>query len=185
MFDGHSFMQTTGPLNLTPYSKIRISWSQKFSGVGSGQIIWEHSPNYNGSSGAFCCVAQDSQFGIGRSSACLRTSNDYNIDSFEIMNDVWEDFAVEYRRVADKNKAMLYRFDMVLVFRDGQRIGTDTNFEDLTPPQSFLNAPFFIGARNGNEKPEHGFRGQIRNLRIEGEPAAGAQAPSGKTNTNN
>ena len=45
-FDGHAILSTIDTVDLTPYKKVRISWSQKTASLASEHVIWEQSSDY-------------------------------------------------------------------------------------------------------------------------------------------
>ena len=158
-FDGKAILSSVDSLNLTLYKRVRVSWSQKATSPGEDQVIWEHGHDYNFTSGAIIAY-----LGGGHGTAGIRVLDrpeGYNLDDFPVTGDLWEHFVVEYDRTA-------YRAYVVKVFKDGLLIGEDTNQEALAP-DSFINAPFHVGARGqADGKGAHFFRGQIDNVKIEG-----------------
>ena len=173
LFDGKAILHTVDSIDLTPYTKIRVSWSQKIVDTTLEQLIWEQTTNYNNFPGAIACAIWDpaSRKDIGMAGIRTRLEADaenggtYNIDNFDVLPNVWENVTVEFRRTPDQKNQSLYRTDIVKVFKDNVQIGTGSSYEDFQPPKNFFNAPFFIGARDGVIVP---MRGQIDNLKIEG-----------------
>ena len=51
-FNGSAMMRTKDSIDLTPYTKVRVSWSSKAATCTSNQVVWEHGPNYNYMHGA-------------------------------------------------------------------------------------------------------------------------------------
>jgi hypothetical protein len=171
-FNGNAILSTVDSIDLSPYTKVRVSWSQKATSLKTDQIVWGQSENYNNVVGAIAAVHQPT----GGSAAILTTTDgglSYNVDEYPVAVDTWENFAVEYNRLTDQGRAA-YRADVIKVFKDGTLIGVNTAREGFAP-ESFVNAAFYIGnaglnigARAGVATGAVGFTGQIDNLKIEG-----------------
>jgi hypothetical protein len=154
-FDGKAIMSTVDSVDLTPYKKIRVSWSQKAASLASEQVIWEQSSDYIYVDGAIIAYLSD-----GKGNAGIRTTDDkdgYNVDQYPVHKDAWEHISVEYDRTA-------YRAGVVRVFKDGTQIAA-TALQDGFAPDAFAKAVFHIGARDRLINP---FVGQIDDLKIEG-----------------
>jgi hypothetical protein len=159
-FNGAAILRTIDSVDLTPYKKIRVSWSQKAVGPFTEEILWEQTSNYCHTPGAIVAhlTAQEAYSGVATQHLGKET---YRLESFPIASNQWEDFAMEC------DLTSLKRSGIVKVFRNGIRIGRGTSAFGPAPA-SFVNAPIFIGARDGLIAP---FIGQIDNLKIEGEAA--------------
>jgi hypothetical protein len=163
VFDGNAEMCTGDSIDLTQYTRIRVSWRQKTAVLTSDQVVWEHGANFNETPGAMAIVLEKgmAHAGIRTNSASLADgySHDvYSVDQYPLLKDEWESLAVEFDRTA-------YRANVVRVFKDGREIPATTFFDGFAP-KSFINAVFHIGAREGLKSP---FVGQIDSLKIEGE----------------
>ena len=166
--DGKSLLSTVDSIDLSPYQKLRISWSSKGRHLEANQILWEQSDNYNSSNGAIIASIEAGEGLTGiRNSQRYSNQRDmhgfetetHHLETFPVGNDVWEHFVVEFDRTSPK------RSNIVRVFKDGILVGQGTNCFGPAP-RSFANAVFHIGARKGIS---YGFTGQIDNLKIEGE----------------
>lgn len=190
-FNGNAMLSSADSVDLTPYSKVRISWSQKVTPPILNHVIWEHGPNYNLVPGAFIAYL-DKEEGM----AAIRASDEslsYNLDEFPMVAGVWETFTVEYNLTTDRGDRSAYRTSVVKVFKGGMLIGTGSTYlgkdsaMDGMPPDSFINSAFHIG---GRAEPETTiprapyFVGQIDDVKIEGtlrlKPVT-AKIPEGKT----
>lgn len=163
-FDGKGILQTKATLDLTPYAKVRVSWSSKGPVGHSDAIFWEHSSAYCHTSGAIATYLHN-----GEGFAAIATWNsaasqeEYRIDAYPIADNIWESFTVEYDLTAAA------RSGIVKVFKNGSLVGRGTLDNGPAPP-AFVNAPFFIGSR---DRTSESFVGQIDNLKIEGQRRGG------------
>jgi hypothetical protein len=167
MFNGKGMMHTVNSIDLTPYRKIRVSWSQRVLDTAE-QLVWENTDNYNEHVGAVCCEIGSPLFTDGKASLCLRTRGGFNVDQYDVSPGVWESIAVEYRIAGNDRNGALSRTEIVKVFKNGVPVGQGTQFEDSNPADSFVSAVFNIGGRLGRGISSSGFRGQIDDLKIEG-----------------
>jgi hypothetical protein len=171
-FDGRAILSTVDSIDLSPYTRVRVSWSQKATSRKADQVVWAQSENFNVTPGAIAAI----QTATGGTASILTATDErssYNLDEYPVAVDTWENFTVEYNRVTDQGRAA-YRADVVKVFKDGTLIGLNTGREGFAP-DSFSNASFYIGnaglnigARAGVATGAVGFTGQIDNLKIEG-----------------
>jgi hypothetical protein len=172
-FDGNSILSTADSIDLTPYRKIRVSWSQKATSLKANQIVWEQSEDYNNTMGAISAGQE-----LTGGGAAIRTANalnDFcNLDEHPVAVDTWENFTIEYNLTNDRGDRPAYRANVVKVFKDGKQIGLDTGHEGFAP-DSFIDAVFYIGnagfninAKAGASTGAVGFTGQIDNMKIEG-----------------
>lgn len=139
-------------IDLRSYRQVTVSWDQYNSGTPTANVVWEHSANYNGNPGAIVGT-------IG--SANIRTddgSNAYNIDEFSVGSG-WQHFSAAF------NLDAVDVADVVKV--TGSEIGWASPSGQGPAPESFINALFNIGARQGGS---WAFTGQLDNVKIEGIP---------------
>jgi hypothetical protein len=167
-FDGNATLSTVDSIDLTPYTKVRVSWSQKATATKTDQFVWEQTENFNAVVGAIAAMRTAMS---GR--ALIRTLTDmerppynleYNMDEYPVADDTWENFTAEFNLITDRGDRAAYRADVVKVFKDGTPIGLASPLECFAP-DSFINAAFHIGAR---VDAPNGFIGQIDNMKIEG-----------------
>ena len=162
-FGGTGMLSTATNVDLTPYSKVRVSWSLNAAGVSSVQAVWGHSPivfaaDHDGAIGSFI----DNAGGAGTSEAVLNTWNtngSHNVDTFPLAAATWQNMTAEYDLTAS-NVA-----NVVKVYQDGTLVGSASSLQGGAPA-SFLSDKFFIGAQGGSV----GFIGEIGYLKIEGQP---------------
>ena len=64
-------MSTVDSIDLSPYTKVRVSWSQKATSLETDQVVWEQSENFNVTPGAIAAI----QSATG-GSAAIRTATD-------------------------------------------------------------------------------------------------------------
>ena len=162
-FNGAAIMSTIDSIDLTPYKKIRVSWSSKTPAGDSGQILWEHGSNYNCMHGAIAAYkeANEGFAGLRNDSDMADPDTAYRLEVFPVNSDEWETFAVEYDLTSAR------RSGIIKMFKDGALVGRGTQCFGPAPA-SFVNAVFHIGAKEGVKNP---FVGQIDNLQIEGQTA--------------
>lgn len=166
LFNGKAMMSSVDSIDLTPYTKVRVSWSEKATSPNSDQVVWEQSENYNFTPGAICAWHS----ATGGMAAIHGTGEQcFNLDEYPVAADTWENFTVEYNLITDRGDRAACRADVVKVFKDGTQIGLATRLESFAP-ESFVNAAFHIGARAGAAPPLPipGFTGLIDNVKIEG-----------------
>jgi hypothetical protein len=158
-FNGAAILSTIDSVDLTPYKKIRVSWSQRAVGPFTEEIVWEQTPNYCHTPGAIVShlTAQEGYTGVATQHLGKES---YRLESYPVVSDTWEHFVMECDLTAVK------RSGIVKVFKNGMQIGRGTPAFGPAP-ESFVSAPVFIGSRDGLIAP---FVGQIDNLKIEGEP---------------
>lgn len=162
-FDGTNILGvgTSGPIDLSPYSHIRISWWQKVTSDNLG-IVLEDSTNYNHSPGGFLVTANEGTAGTGY--ACYNTGTAPNYDSFSHSHGTgaaWEQISLDF----DLTTANLS--DRTVVSVNGVA-GADVLTPDGTSP--FRNDFFHIGGRwgDGDTHPLYVFTGLIADMKIEG-----------------
>ena len=165
-FNGKGMVSSVDSIDLTPFTKVRVSWSQKATLPISDQVVWEQSDDFNVTPGAI--IACNSAT-VGKASIRATDENaSYNLDEYPVVADTWEDFMVEFNLTTDRGDHVAYRSDVVKVFKDGELIGTNTGLEGFAP-DVFINAAFHIGGRVGTTTPvAAGFTGLIDNVKIEG-----------------
>lgn len=161
-FGGAGGLQTAATLNLTSYSKIKISWKQRVQGASAG-VVWEHTSNFNLGGGAFVSYVdsgnvQDVGIAFG-----------YDIDRFthaaSATPGTWESYSV----IFDLNGTggTPANSNVVQVFDGNGNPVTVTQPYLLAPPASFRNAILYIGQRGGSSLP---LVGNIDELKIEDIP---------------
>lgn len=156
-------LATVARLNLTPYTHIVVSWSQR-TPVDATQIIFEHSSNseigYYSNPGAFI-VNTTSGNGLA---AALAVPDSATMDTYSGMatDNTWQNFAVEYNLSAANS-------GVVKLFKDGVEIGTDSMLNGA--PSTFANDWFCLGSRNATGA--YYFTGQLGYVRIESIPEPG------------
>ena len=168
-------MRSVDPIDLTPYTKVRVSWRQKVASAASQHVIWEHDSNNDHSNqdnyraGMIVVHLTD-----GKEYACIYTGDsgknvveEWNKKQFPVASDMWENFTVEYSLTTDQGDRAAYRTNVVKVFKDGTEIATEVAGDGFAP-NSFLKAVFRIGAGYKLAVP---FIGQIDDLKIEGKTA--------------
>ena len=154
MFDGKAMMSTVDSIDLTPYRKVRVSWSQKVLDASISQVVWENTENYNEHEGAICCGIADPLFDGGNATACLRTRNgyNYNVKAYDVVGGVWENIAIEYRLAGDAKNRPLVRTEVVKVFKNGMPTGSGTQREDSNLPRILHQRPFPYRGENGKRR---------------------------------
>jgi hypothetical protein len=178
-FDGTNILGvgTSGPINLSPYSSLHITWWQKVTSDSIG-VLFEHSVNYNNNPGGFIAYVND---GVGNGAVGYRGPFGANYDTFShahgTNNSTWEFMSADIDLTA-KDSA-----DRVAISSNGVS-GTNAGYApDVTP---FANTYFHIGGRWGSDGEPHPaviFTGLIAGLKIEGttvpEPMTGTMALTG------
>jgi hypothetical protein len=157
-------LSTDASLNLTSYSKVRVSWSQNAADVSTGQIVWGHTPTAYAAENAGAIVSVIGNIGgAGTSEATINNyagTGSHNVDTFAIASETWQNFVADYDLTA-ANVA-----DIVKVYQDGTLVGAGAPSFQCAAPASFRNDKFFIGAQGGIGAP---FTGEIGYLKIEGQ----------------
>ena len=160
LFGGAGGLQTAATLDLTAYSKIKISWKQRVQTTTGIAIVWEHTTDFNSGNGAFVnYVDTGNQQNIG-------IAYGYDIDRFthaaSATPGTWE----SYSAIFDLNGTggTPANSNVVQVFDGNGNPVAVTQPYLLTPPASFRNATFYIGERGGDSLP---FAGNIDELKIE------------------
>ena len=164
-FDGSHILGvgTSGPIDLSPYSHIRVSWWQKVQGDNTG-VLFEHTTNYNNHPGGFVAsVNENNVAGTGASGFTTGGGVNYEQYSHEhgTSNDTWEQMTIDY----DMNTSTLS--DKVVISNGGTP-GWDVMTTSTVG--SFANSYFHIGGRwgDGETHPEYCYTGLIAGLKIEG-----------------
>ena len=168
-FSGSACLSTIGNVDLSPYTKVRVSWSQNKS-TDAEQIAWEHAPkNWADSSGYAAVIGgmitYQSPGPLGTAGMKVApTAVGYDMATYPYAVGTWQNYAVEMDPDDSTNP--------VKVYQNGSLISTTTLTADLYESFSFANTTFNIGARRwsngGAPALVAGFVGQIDNLMIEG-----------------
>ena len=174
-FDGTQILSvsTSGKIDMSPYSHIRVSWWQKVQSNATG-VLFEHgSLLSNGTVGGFFAdVNENSSDGGGTGAAAYNTVSDLGVWSglaYEnyshvkgnvsgVVNDTWEHMTIDY----DIKTTVLS--DKVVISNGGTP-GWD--MMTTTTNATFANDYFIIG---GSSKGVDYYVGQIAGLKIEGIP---------------
>ena len=148
-FNGSAMMRTSDSIDLTPYAKVRVSWSSKAATCTPNQVVWEHGPNYNYMHGAIIAYIDGGEGFAGLRNDLQGIKNDlysqpdtHRVEVCPLASGTWENYVVEFDRTSAR------RSGIVKVFENGVLIGRGTAANGPAPA-SFANAAFYIGAREG------------------------------------
>ncbi len=170
LFDGTSVLRTVNQLNLGNFSHIRITWWQRLQTSNGRRIVYEVTPNYALTLGAFmvdvntvpptggASVLGSLNFSGIDSNNNLKVATDLYPHSLGAVPGSWQQFTVEINRVALTQGGMLTVLDSA-----NNIISTNQTFAGA--PQAFATDTFFIGARGNTALL--GFIGNIDELTIE------------------
>ena len=163
-FVGDGLLSTVAALDLTSYSKVRVSWSQNAIGATANQQVWglgasPYAPESNGA-----IVSYIKNMG-GENTADVAVNNysvvgGFNADVYSVTAGIMQTFAAEINLKA-ANVA-----NIVQVQKDGTVVGSGAAGYQSVAPAAFYNDKFYIGARGLDG--ERGFIGEIGFLKIEG-----------------
>ena len=59
VFSGNGILATIDAINLVPYTKIRVSWSELVTSAAATQVVWEQMTNYGNHIGAIGSFLDD------------------------------------------------------------------------------------------------------------------------------
>jgi hypothetical protein len=156
-FDGSAMMRTTDSIDLTPYAKVRVSWSQKIARLAPDQIFWEQTPNYCHTPGALVAYLY-----AGEGYAGVATQDQgkeaYRLEAYSLSPNTWERYVMECDLAVPK------RSSIVKLLRNGEVVGIGSSANGPAPA-AFANGVFYIGARAKLGSP---FVGQMCDMTIEG-----------------
>jgi hypothetical protein len=164
LFDGNAILSTVDSIDLTPYAKVRISWSQKATSQNPVQVVLEHGENFHNTPGAFVVSR-----GVAVGAAAIHAASGERWDHYPTVAGPWEHFMVEYNVLTDEGDRAAYRSDIVKVFKNGELVGSVAR--EHIAPDSFANAAFYIGGRvecSSSDLITYGFFGLIDHVKIEG-----------------
>lgn len=183
-FDGTSqFLQTLAPIDLTPYSQIRVSFAIRNAGTISGQgfgTVIEQTVNQNSNNGAFFVDVDELGPGVGTATLKMNVgaTQSHNIDQLPSANNGtdWDLYVIEY----DPTNASVA--DVVKVTRNGSLLADTTAFglHGTIASQSFLNDIVYLGARGALNNH---FNGNIDEVMIEGAPFTLPPTPAPEPST--
>jgi hypothetical protein len=157
-FDGKAIMSTVDSVDLTPYKKIRVTWSLKTPTSTTSQVLWEHSARYTDTHGAIIGYLEAGEGFAGLRNHLDDREDPFRVETYPVRSDQWETFVAEYDLTSAR------RSGMISVSNNGVLVGRGTAANDVAA-ESFAKARFYIGARETMRFP---FVGQIDNLKIEG-----------------
>lgn len=153
-FNGSAFAKTTSPLDLSSYTHLTIEWLMKTAQSDLG-IVYEHSANYNNSRGGL--LADINEVAAGRLSVGNSGQPGYAVKDTPYPPDGgWHHYAVTI-------DSALTTDQRVKVYIDGVLATNLTQNALIGNPQSFINATFNLGSRNGSA---FFFKGGLDEFRI-------------------
>lgn len=152
VFNGAAIVGTgnagSGPVDLTPYRQVRVSWRMLVLMETSG-VVWEHGYTTITPGDLAAVVNEHSYYSGGSGTPGIGIAALNNTDHDQLPHAVdsvtWETFEIEY----DLDAAVVA--DVVRVWRNGTEL-PDTSclwINDHLPGEgyTFLNTEFFIGGR--------------------------------------
>ena len=141
-FDGTAMMSSVDPIDLTPYTKVRVSWRQKVASAASQHVIWEHDSNNDHSNqdnyraGMIVVHLTD-----GKEYACIYTGNggknvveEWNKKTNSRLRPTcgktspWNTVLT-----TDQGDRAAYRANVVKVFKDETAIATEVAGDGFAP----------------------------------------------------
>jgi hypothetical protein len=157
-FDNTGFLQTADVLDLSPYTRLKISWTMLVTNDAVGVLY-----NDGWNSGAPGIITSTSENGVGVGGASVHTATGYTQDWYThahgASNTTWENWSVVYDYTQPLSQ------DAVQIFKDGILVGVQGRNDGGVPTGFWADKKFEIGGLSvtGNA----GFVGQIDRFTIE------------------
>jgi len=150
-FDGTDIMNTLSSLDLTAASAITIEWFGKTTDTDA--IVFEHSPNYNLTEGAFINIIEN---GGTRWVFSQLAPFSYFQETNQLGDTGWHHYAV----TIDGSQAGT---DRIKQYRDYQYLGAgDLQLGFFEPSPDFANQILYLGARSGGALSYTGLLDEFR-----------------------